>query len=59
MLIVLRYLERSRHGGWQQSNGVKGVRKGGGLNHPLELDIFQKIYYLRKEINCFRILFAC
>ena len=38
----------------------KGVRKGGlGLKPPLELDILQKMYYLRKEINCFRILFAC
>jgi len=26
---------------------------------PLELDILRKLYYLRKEINCFRILFAC
>jgi len=39
---------------------VKGVRKGGlGLTPPLELDILQKLYYLRKEIKCFRILFAC
>jgi len=39
----------------------KGVRKGGelGFKPPLELDILQKIYYLRKEINCFCILFAC
>jgi len=39
----------------------KGVRKKGGLglNPPLELDILQKLYYLRKEIKCFRILFAC
>jgi len=38
----------------------KGVRKGGvGVKPPLELDILQKFYYLRKEINCFRILFAC
>jgi len=42
-------------------HAAKGVRKGGvlGLTPPLELDILQKIYYLRKEINCFRILFAC
>ena len=39
---------------------IKGVRKGGvGVNPPLELDILQKLYYLRKEIDCFRILFAC
>ena len=40
---------------------VKCVRKEGvlGLNTPLELDILHKFYYLRKEINCFRILFAC
>jgi len=39
----------------------KGVRKGGGLGlkPPLELDILQIFYYLRKEINCFYILFAC
>jgi len=38
---------------------AKGVRKGGfwGLNPPLELDILQKLYYLRKEIKCFRIFF--
>jgi len=45
---------------WQQT--TKGVRKGGlglGLNSPLELDILQKFYYLRKEINCFYVLFAC
>jgi len=41
---------------------VKGVRKGGwglGSKKPFELDILQKLYYLHKEINCFRILFAC
>jgi len=39
----------------------KVVRKEGGLglNPPLELDILQKLYYLRKEIKFFRILFAC
>jgi len=30
-----------------------------GVNPPLELDILQKRQYLRKEINCFYILFAC
>jgi len=35
------------------------ARWGLGLNPPLELDILQKFYYLRKEINCFGILFAC
>ena len=41
---------------------LKGVRKGGeglGWKKTLELDILQKLYYLRKEINCFRILFDC
>jgi len=40
---------------------TKGVRNGGGVGvkPPLELDILQKLYYLRKEIKCFRILFAC
>jgi len=29
---------------------AKGVRKGGlGLTPPLELDILQKLYHLRKE----------
>jgi len=29
--------------------GGKGVRKGEfGVKHPLELDILQKFYYLRK-----------
>jgi len=39
---------------------LKGVRKRGdfGVKTPLEFDILQKLYYLRKEINCFRILFA-
>jgi len=37
----------------------QGRTQGGflGLNPPLELDILQKLYYLRKEINCFRIFF--
>ena len=35
------------------------ARSGFGVNPPLELDILQKFYYLCKEINCFRILFAC
>ena len=35
---------------------IKGVRKGGlGLKTPLELDILEKLYDLRKEM-CFRIL---
>jgi len=40
---------------------IQGLTQGGGLGltPPLELDILQKLYYLRKEINCFRILFAC
>jgi len=33
--------------------------RGFNLKKTLELDILQKLYYLRKEINCFRILFAC
>ena len=43
---------------WSQT--FKGVRKVFfGVNPPLELDILQKLYYLRKEINCFRILIYC
>ena len=40
---------------------MQGRTQGGGLGltPPLELDILQKLYYLRKEIKCFRILFAC
>jgi len=34
-------------------HSIKGIRKGGvGVNPPLELDILQKLYYLRKEIKC-------
>jgi len=33
--------------------------RGLGLKPPLELDILQKLYYLRKGDYCFRILFAC
>jgi len=48
----------------QEPGGVtisltKGVRKGGGLKSPLELDILQNFITCAKEINCFRILFAC
>jgi len=32
---------------------------GVGVKPPLELDILQKLYYVRKEIKCFRMLFAC
>jgi len=35
------------------------ARGGVGVKPPLELDILQKLYHLRKEIKCFRILFAC
>jgi len=40
---------------------TKGVRKGRvlGLNPPLEHDILQNFITYAKEINCFRILFAC
>jgi len=40
----------------------QGRTQGGvgvGVNTPLELDILQKLYFLRKEIKCFRIFFAC
>ena len=37
----------------------RAYARGLGLKPPLEVDILQKLYYLRKEINCFRILFAC
>jgi len=39
---------------------AKGVRKGLGLGlTPLEFDILQNFITYAKEINCFRILFAC
>jgi len=40
---------------------TKGVRKRGGLGlkKTLELDILQNFITCAKEINCFRILFAC
>jgi len=38
----------------------KGVRKGGlGLKKNLALDILQNFITCPKDINCFRILFAC
>jgi len=46
------YFELSGTLGRTQVGGV-------GVKPPLELDILQKSYYLHKEINCFRILFAC
>ena len=47
-LLSLRYPQG-------RTQGLGGL----GLNPPFELDILQKLYYLRKEIKCFRILFAC
>jgi len=47
---------------WEWDGFTKGVRKGEGgfkVKPPLELDILQKLYDLRKEIKCFRLLFAC
>jgi len=46
---------------WKTRCPHQGRTQGGvlGLKPPLELDILQKFYYLRKEINCFRMLFAC
>jgi len=43
------------------SLNAKGVRKGRvlGLKTPLEHDILQNFITCAKEINCFRILFAC
>jgi len=40
---------------------VQGRTQGGGLGlkPPLELDILQNFITCVKEINCFRILFAC
>jgi len=41
---------------------IQGRMQGGHFGvkpPPFELDILQKLYYLRKEINCFRTLFAC
>jgi len=35
-----------------------GVRTWVGVKTPLDLDMLQKLYYLRKG-DCFRILFAC
>ena len=39
----------------------KGVRKGGrfGVNDPFSLIFYEKLITCAKEINCFRILFAC
>ena len=35
------------------------ARGGLGLTPPLDLDILQNFITCAKEINCFRILFAC
>jgi len=46
----------------QQIRYAQGRTQGGvlGLNPPpLELDILQNFITCAKEINCFRILFAC
>jgi len=39
----------------------KGVRKGRGfgVKFPLQLDTLQNFITCAKEINCFRMLFAC
>jgi len=38
----------------------KGVRKGGaGVKPPFSLIFYEKFITCAKEINCFRILFAC
>jgi len=42
-----------------KSSSQERTQGGVGVTPPLELDILQKLYYLRKEINCFRILFDC
>ena len=34
------------------------TQRGLGLKPPFELDILQNLYYLHKEIICFRMLFA-
>jgi len=38
-----------------RTQGVGGV----GVKTPLELDILQNFITCAKEINCFRIVFAC
>jgi len=42
--------------GWRQGRTQGGLV---GLKTPLELDILQNFITCAKEINCFRILFAC
>jgi len=50
----------NRHKSLQPYCSIQGRTQEGGVNPPtLELEILQKFYYLLKEINCFRILFAC
>jgi len=44
-----------------ENTAKQGRTQGGSLwlKSPPELDILQKLYYVRKEISCFRIPFAC
>jgi len=43
--------------GWERvGTASRAYARGLGLKPPLELDILQKLYYLRKEIKRFRIL---
>ena len=38
---------------------TKGVRKGVGVNPSLSLTFYKNFITFAKEVNCFRILFAC
>jgi len=60
-LYVQKYilLDSNLRSGSEGSQSRAYARGGLGLKPLLELDILQKFYYLRKEINCFYILFAC
>jgi len=58
LIVTLSYskfesiqLQREEQGRMQGGGGVK--------TPPLELDILQNFITCAKEINCFRILFAC
>ena len=38
---------------------IKSVRKGVGVNPSLSLIFYKNFITFAKDINCFRILFAC
>jgi len=58
-VMNINYYQRSKIEG-RSTTQPKGVHKGGlGLNLPLSLTFYKNFITCAKEMNCFRILFAC